>query len=47
MITGREYSYQEFTDYARRFSQEGLLTGIAQAALTLPPTGAPLSLIHI
>lgn len=41
MITGREYSYQEFTDYARRFSQEGLLTGIAQAALTLPPTGAP------
>lgn len=39
MIAGREFSYQEFTDYARRFSQVGLLTGIARAALTLPPTG--------
>lgn len=40
MIAGRQYSYQEFTDYARRFSQLGLLTAIARAALTLPATGA-------
>src|SRR5882757_7572926 len=32
----RDYSYREFTDYARRFDQAELLTGIAQAALALP-----------
>jgi hypothetical protein len=40
MITGRDCSYREFCDYARPFNQVDLLTGIAQAALALPATGA-------
>lgn len=40
MITGRDYSYREFCDYARRFNQVDLLTGIARTALALPATGA-------
>ena len=40
MIAGRNYSYREFCDYARRFNQVGLLTAIAQAALALPAVGA-------
>jgi len=33
----RYYSYREFCDYARRFSQVELLTEIARTALALPP----------
>ena len=40
MTTVRVYSYREFCDYARRFNQVDLLTGIARAALALPGTGA-------
>jgi hypothetical protein len=40
MITGRDYSYREFCDYARRFNQVDLLTGVARAALALPAAGA-------
>jgi hypothetical protein len=36
MNVRREYSYQEFCDYARRFSQVALLTAIARTALALP-----------
>jgi len=32
----REYSYREFSDYARRFNQEDLLTAVAQRAASLP-----------
>ena len=32
----REYTYKEFSDYARRFSQESLLTAVAQRAASLP-----------
>lgn len=32
----REYTYTEFSDYARRFNQEDLLTAVAQRAASLP-----------
>jgi len=32
----REYTYKEFSDYARRFNQEELLTAVAQWAALLP-----------
>jgi hypothetical protein len=32
----REYTYKEFSDYARRFNQDGLLTAVAQQAASLP-----------
>jgi hypothetical protein len=32
----REYTYKEFSDYARRFNQQELLTAVAQRAATLP-----------
>jgi hypothetical protein len=32
----REYTYKEFSDYARRFNQEDLLTAVAQLAAALP-----------
>ena len=40
MIVGRDYSYREFCDYARRFNQVGLLTEIARTALALPASAA-------
>jgi hypothetical protein len=36
MTVRRDYSYREFCDYARRFNQVNLLTGIARTALALP-----------
>jgi hypothetical protein len=41
----RQFTYKEFTDFARRFNQNGLLTAVAQRAASLPddvgemPTG--------
>src|SRR5215204_4036755 len=32
----REYTYKEFSDYARRFDQDALLTAVAQRAASLP-----------
>jgi hypothetical protein len=32
----REYTYKEFSDYARRFNQDKLLTAVAQRAVSLP-----------
>jgi hypothetical protein len=32
----REHSYQEFSDFVRRFNQEALLFAVAQRALSLP-----------
>jgi hypothetical protein len=40
VIGGRDYSYREFSDYARRFNQVGLLTEIARTALALPDSAA-------
>jgi hypothetical protein len=40
MIVGRDYSYREFCDYARRFNQVGLLTEIARTALALPASAS-------
>jgi len=31
----REYTYKEYSDYARRFNQDGLLTAVAQRAASL------------
>jgi hypothetical protein len=31
-----EFTYKEFTDFARRFNQDGLLTAVAQRAASLP-----------
>ena len=32
----REYTYGQFTDFARRFDQEELLTAVAERAVFLP-----------
>ena len=40
MTAGRDCSYGELCDYARRFNQVGLLTAIARTALALPAAGA-------
>jgi hypothetical protein len=32
----REFTYKEFTDFARRFNQDGLLTAVAQRSASLP-----------
>jgi len=34
--SAHEYSYQEFSDFVRRFNQEALLLAVAQRALSLP-----------
>jgi hypothetical protein len=32
----REFTYKEFTDFARWFNQDGLLIAVAQRAASLP-----------
>jgi hypothetical protein len=39
----REYPYKEFSDYARRFNQEDLLTAVAQRAASLPDDASEIS----